>query len=190
MKDIATECETFSTPVLFEPTSIPKSLKIFDYPETVQQQRIQYVTPNQFELEAMYDCIQAHPILSRKSIRVQQQPRLKGPKLAESILPYALFLSNYVPNVITKLGEEGCLFVNDSTIEYFSPEMIDPTDIKSVTGAGDCFVGTFIANLHYSRQLNLHRMKQIISKSQLSSIRTLKSDGAVSPSIAEDLLVR
>lgn len=53
------------------------------------------------------------------------------------MLSRAIYLSNYVPNVITKLGEEGCLYVGNSIVEYFPPESIDPAEIKSVTGAGD-----------------------------------------------------
>lgn len=48
-------------------------------------------------------------------------------------------MSNYIPNIITKLGEEGCLYVgrNNSVIQYFPPEFIEAHEIKSVTGAGD-----------------------------------------------------
>lgn len=62
---------------------------------------------------------------------------LDAPRLAQNVLPQALCLSNYVPNVITKLGQDGCLFVNQSVVKYFPPEIILPHEIKSVTGAGD-----------------------------------------------------
>lgn len=62
---------------------------------------------------------------------------LDAPQLAHAVLPHAIFLSNYIPNIITKLGEQGCLFVNQKTVEYFSPEKIHSNEIKSVTGAGD-----------------------------------------------------
>jgi sugar/nucleoside kinase (ribokinase family) len=53
------------------------------------------------------------------------------------VLPNAIYLANYIPNIITKLGEEGCLYVNNSVVEYFAPESIQANEIKSVTGAGD-----------------------------------------------------
>lgn len=48
---------------------MPKSLKLFQHAETIQAQSIQYTSPNQFELEAMCDTIQSHPILSLKPIK-------------------------------------------------------------------------------------------------------------------------
>ena len=60
------------------------------------------------------------------------------PRSVETVAPYAMFLSQYIPNIFTKLGEEGCLFVSkNAVIEYFSPEFIQEHEIKSVTGAGD-----------------------------------------------------
>jgi sugar/nucleoside kinase (ribokinase family) len=63
---------------------------------------------------------------------------LDAPRLAQSVLPNAIYLANYIPNIITKLGEEGCLYVgNNSVIKYFPPEFVQANEIKSVTGAGD-----------------------------------------------------
>lgn len=67
MKSIATACHTLSIPALFEPTSVPKSLKLFEYAETVQAKSIQYASPNQFELEAMCETIRSRPDLSCKT---------------------------------------------------------------------------------------------------------------------------
>lgn len=146
---------------------MPKSLKLFQHAETIQAQSIQYTSPNQFELEAMCDTIQSHPILSLKPIKkhihqlkskypywAEKKRRgggvrvinltfwLDAPQLAYSVLPHAIYLSNYIPNVVTKLGEQGCLYVGqnnagNSVVKYFSPEYIQPDEIKSVTGAGD-----------------------------------------------------
>lgn len=70
-----------------------------------------------------------------------------APRSAELVLPYGLHLSQWIPNVIIKLGEDGCLFVGRSNvsnrspvIRYFSPEQFDQTSIISVTGAGDRLV--------------------------------------------------
>lgn len=64
-----------------------------------------------------------------------------GPSLALRMLPHALELSNAIPHVITKMGEEGCLYVGRSeqvpVVKYFEPKHILPQDVTSVTGAGD-----------------------------------------------------
>lgn len=58
--------------VLFEPTSVPKSLKLFEYVETVQSKSIKYISPNQFELEAMYEKIQANDKLRLSHYKASQ----------------------------------------------------------------------------------------------------------------------
>lgn len=58
-------CLTKCDPIaLFEPTSVPKSLKLFQHAETITAQAVKYTSPNQFELEAMCDTIRSNPILS------------------------------------------------------------------------------------------------------------------------------
>ncbi|KAI8367734.1 Ribokinase-like protein [Blakeslea trispora] len=193
MESIATTCASLSIPALFEPTSVPKSLKLFQRSKTMQARSVQYTTPNQFELEAMCDQIRSDPSLKVGRVDTSLLNQLKNvPRSVETVAPYAIFLSQYIPNILTKLGEEGCLFVSkNAVIEYFSPEFIQEHEIKSVTGAGDCFVGTLIANLQKrgNKPLSGEILKSIIQKSQLSSIRTLKSDNAVSKQITTDLLV-
>jgi hypothetical protein len=52
------------------------------------------------------------------------------------------------------------------------------------------FVGTLISNLQkHSVDLSHDTLKQVIHKAQQASIRTLKSEKAVSPHIDHDLLV-
>lgn len=67
--------------------------------------------------------------------------QILAPSLALHMLPHALELSNAIPHIITKMGEEGCLYVGRNgevpTVEYFEPKHILSQDIKSVTGAGD-----------------------------------------------------
>jgi sugar/nucleoside kinase (ribokinase family) len=52
-------------------------------------------------------------------------------------------LANFIPNIVTKLGQDGCLYVGkhnnhtEAVVEYFPPEFIQANEIKSVTGAGD-----------------------------------------------------
>ncbi|ORE07589.1 Ribokinase-like protein [Rhizopus microsporus var. microsporus] len=172
----------------FEPTSVPKSLKLFNHHETLQVRSIRYISPNQFELDAMSQEVESTPelykqIKSNNCIHIYDDLS----PLATKTLPQAMCLSHFIPNVITKLGEEGCLYVGEAGIKYFPPETILPHEIKSVTGAGDCFVGTFIANLQ-KHPIDTH-LDHIVQKSQLAAIRTLKSDKAVSVDINHDLML-
>ncbi|CAO3614001.1 unnamed protein product [Mucor fragilis] len=64
MRSVATTCQALAIPALFEPTSVPKSLKLFQHAETITAQAVKYTSPNQFELEAMCDTIRSNPILS------------------------------------------------------------------------------------------------------------------------------
>ncbi|CAO3665767.1 unnamed protein product [Rhizopus stolonifer] len=180
MKQVSDTCRAMSIPVFFEPTSVPKSLKILE-----QNIAVDYISPNQFELEALCDRIHSDSELKKKMKPIRQLSALiDAPRLAQTALPQALDLSNYIPNVITKLGEEGCLFVNSSVVQYFPPEKVH--EIKSVTGAGDCFVGTLIANLQ-KHSIETH-LSPMIQKSQQSAILTLQSSFAVSPDIHKHLL--
>ncbi|GAN06309.1 conserved hypothetical protein [Mucor ambiguus] len=198
MKSIAMTCQTLAIPALFEPTSVPKSLKLFQHTETIMAQAVKYTSPNQFELEAMCDAIRSNPVLSNATMQhndiLAKTPLIleDAPKLAHLALPNACFLSQFIPNVITKLGEEGCLYVSKNAgVEYFTPESIHSNEIVNVTGAGDCFVGTLIANLqkHANANMSSNILRSIIRNAQMASIRTLKSNRAVSDEISPDLLL-
>ncbi|KAG0168098.1 hypothetical protein DFQ30_005209 [Apophysomyces sp. BC1015] len=138
MLTIATTCKKLNVPAFFEPTSVPKSLRIFDHPETILSRSVHFISPNQFELEALSETAKMKLPKTKEDTALLDK---RTPPLAQHVLPQALYLSNYIPNVITKLGEYGCLYVgrSESTrhIEYFPPEQIAPHEIKSVTGAGD-----------------------------------------------------
>jgi sugar/nucleoside kinase (ribokinase family) len=48
-------------------------------------------------------------------------------------------------DVVIKIGPEGCLVFGDSTIQHVHGFSVTP---KDTTGAGDCFVGAFLASIH------------------------------------------
>ncbi|CAO3623225.1 unnamed protein product [Cunninghamella echinulata] len=202
MQTITAICKSFGIPAFFEPTSIPKSLRIFESKDIILSGSIKYTSPNQYELEAMVDTLQRQKFntlpfdttLSISSLSIQK----KIPPIINKVFPEAIYLSNYIPHIITKLGEDGCLYVgtcskneNKKITHYFPPEIINPDTIKSVTGAGDSFVGTLLANLQkdpFVERLDL--WKGIIENGQKSAVRTLQSKFAVSDLIDNDLLVR
>lgn len=200
MTSVSTLCAEMNIPVLFEPTSVPKSLKIF-FGSTLATRAIRFTTPNQYELEAMSETAKSTmPTTPSDNILPSLDIGKVAPRSAELVLPYGLHLSQWIPNVIIKLGEDGCLFVGRSNvsnrspvIRYFSPEQFDQTSIISVTGAGDSFVGALLANLRYHSKLqpeDQDTWKEIITRAQRAAVLTLQSDLAVSPCINEDLLFR
>ncbi|KAI7874978.1 Ribokinase-like protein [Lichtheimia hyalospora FSU 10163] len=201
MESVSTLCAEMGIPVLFEPTSVPKSLKIFSG-STIATRAIRFTTPNQYELEAMSETAKATmPTMPSDNTTLSSFDLGKvAPRSAELVLPYSLHLSQWIPNVIIKLGEDGCLFVGRSNVSkqppvvrYFSPEKFDQSTIISVTGAGDSFVGALLDNLRNHSNLqpeDQDTWKQIITRAQRAAVLTLQSDLAVSPHINEDLLFR
>ncbi|KAI8332451.1 Ribokinase-like protein, partial [Chlamydoabsidia padenii] len=192
MEIVASTCQTFGVPAFFEPTSIPKSLKIFQ--GATQIGSIQYTSPNQYELEAMVDQVKSQFGLQQQQQQQQHSLTLpsNAPPLAHQSLDNALYLSNYIPQIILKLGEYGCVYVSggDRSVRYYAPELLDPSTVKSVTGAGDSFVGAVLANLlkdPLTRDMAV--WDQIIRNGQRAAIRTLQSDLAVGPTIDQDLLL-
>ncbi|KAL0094196.1 Ribokinase-like protein [Phycomyces blakesleeanus] len=197
MRTIALYCKQSSTPVFFEPTSVPKSLKVFEHEDVLSSGVVNYVSPNQYELEAMVETARRQrPAVNHSKINIGNivTATMTTPDIVEKVLPMAHYLSQFVPNIVTKLGEYGCLLVSNNKshvhTQYFPPEIIDPTAIKSVTGAGDCFVGTLLANLLILDKPSPTRWAEMIQQSQKSSILTLQSDLAVSVAISQELLVK
>ncbi|KAI9020092.1 Ribokinase-like protein [Phycomyces nitens] len=189
MRTIGLYCKQANVPLFFEPTSVPKALKVFEH-QIISSGAVHYVSPNQYELEAMVDTARKlFPAVEHSKIMIK-----KTPDIVSRVLPMAHYLSHFVPNIITKLGEYGCLLVtnNQSHLhsQYFPPETIEPSAIKSVTGAGDCFVGTLLANLLLLGTANKANWTDMIQQSQRASILTLQSDLAVSTAINQTLLVK
>jgi hypothetical protein len=128
--------------VHFEPTSVPKSIKIFDDPATLLAGSFNSISPNQHELAAMSNT--ARDVLPEGDenyiIDKVTREQLKGkwrlfhisytlscslidltsdsstglPDMVKESLPYAFHLSNYFRVIITKLGEHGCLITGQA----------------------------------------------------------------------------
>lgn len=190
LRDTAVIAKGLDIPVHFEPTSIPKSLKIFDDPATVLAGSIKSISPNHHELVAMSEAARkVLPSIEDEQIR-NQLSKFKAdelPEIARTCLPYAIYLSQFFNVIVTKLGQHGCLIVgrdhDQQIVRYFQAHAIKPEQIKSVTGAGDSFVGVLLANL--TKQLDClnsvqdTRWDDIIHQSQNAAIRTLQSHNAV-----------
>ncbi|KAL1934843.1 hypothetical protein VTP01DRAFT_7025 [Rhizomucor pusillus] len=192
-------CNALGIRACFEPTSVVKSLKVFEHASLLETKTLSLTTPNQHELEVMaeeYKLRLGQGVSNEKSILHHFATKVKGPSLALRMLPHALELSNAIPHVITKMGEEGCLYVGRSeqvpVVKYFEPKHILPQDVTSVTGAGDSFVGVLLANLTAMAPAfpeDPSVWKKVIDRAQQAAILTLKSTMAVSPSIDSKLLL-
>ncbi|KAI8391071.1 Ribokinase-like protein [Radiomyces spectabilis] len=190
MLSVANTCRSLGVSAFFEPTSVPKSLKLFEDPEIILSGSVRFTSPNQYELEAMTDM--AKTVLPTVKDTASALCPKDAPSLAHRVLPQALYLSNYIPNILLKLGEHGCLYVakwrDAPIIQYFSPEKIAASDIKSVNGAGDTFVGTLAASLYRHPLLeptNTDMWRSMITRAQKAAVLTLQSELAVSPKISE-----
>ncbi|RUP43731.1 hypothetical protein BC936DRAFT_136804 [Jimgerdemannia flammicorona] len=199
MRTIALLCQELDIPAFFEPTSVPKSLKLFMYSEVILAGSVRYASPNEYELEAM-SIEAAKQLSSDRNVPEMDRDLVNWDELPSYIhrfVPHAFHLVNYIPNLFVKLGEQGSLLVRKpaETIsapkyQYFKPEPLETKNILSVTGAGDSFVGTVLANLHTHRPSMSDDavLNRIVCNAQRAAILTLKSDKAVSPNIEPSLL--
>ncbi|KAI8340028.1 Ribokinase-like protein [Chlamydoabsidia padenii] len=199
METITFVCQSFGVPVFFEPTSVPKSLKLFEgSAQALLSGAIRYASPNQYELNAMVNLTKTQLPPPSLQFSVSASSSLlptEAPILAHQCLDNALYLSHFIPHIILKLGEYGCVYVGLSnqqkpTVLYLAPEIMDVSTIKNATGAGDSLVGIILANLQKDPFIqDILLWKQIIQNGQRAAIRTLQSDLAVSPLIDQDLLL-
>ncbi|KAI8057190.1 Ribokinase-like protein [Syncephalis plumigaleata] len=113
MQVISESCAKLNIPVLFEPTSVPKSLRILQDPAILACGGIQYITPNHHELEAMIKFMERTDLLTTKSNEKDELLLLRDiPITWHTVAKSAIYLSNSIPNVIVKLGEHGVLCVH------------------------------------------------------------------------------
>ncbi|KAG2174441.1 hypothetical protein INT44_006704 [Umbelopsis vinacea] len=188
--DTARVASNLNIPVHFEPTSVPKSLKIFEDTATLMAGCFKSISPNQHELIAMSNTAkEVLPEVEEKyKISELTKHQLDGlPEIAIECLPYAFHLSNFFRVIVTKLGEHGCLITGQANgkpiLRYFKPHTIRPDQIKSVTGAGDSFVGVMLShlnrNLYCLEDLEHSCWQDVIHHAQSAAIRTLQSHDAV-----------
>ncbi|KAG9302302.1 hypothetical protein G9A89_008793 [Geosiphon pyriformis] len=131
IKTIIETCASLRIPAFFEPTSIPKSLKLFTegdslFTSLLASQTLRYISPNQYELSAMYKEAESRGLfdgewfrqIARLNIGAEFQQGIekmikKNPKLSflleQKIFVQAVFLLPYIPTLIIKLGKHGVL---------------------------------------------------------------------------------
>lgn len=67
-------------------------------------------------------------------------------------------LSELVPHPILKMGEEGCLFQEGQEIVHLQPPRVKAID---VTGAGDSFIGSFLARYYDTQDIRKSAQRAI-----------------------------
>lgn len=204
--------QTFNSHILFEPTSVKRSVKIiqvimkllknsnlpFCYPHVI--------TPNEFELAAMHA-----EAVKGKLFPVNILPNVEGPlaKLeaetstwgnkdivrASAQLAYSLQTT-----LLVKGGKRGVLIArysasNDSVhLSHHFAKNIDPSRIVNTTGAGDTFASAIVAGLFTLKEsgkmdvFNLCDEKiwsAIIDEAQKAALLTLQSRESISSRLGE-----
>ncbi|RJE21281.1 IdgA domain protein [Aspergillus sclerotialis] len=146
--------KTSGAKVAFEPVSQAKSMDLFSSQEldsplhVFPSPSVDLATPNQLELEAMYDAANANGYFNDprwSAVAKGLDMHVVSKSLAEDMLPKtldpdalqkAIHLLPYIPTVITKLGAKGVVLLklmpkNDPRLENRASQ---PFIIKNVTG--------------------------------------------------------
>ena len=217
--------------VAFEPVSVQKSVRIFQpdqqivTPESVvPRHRISLATPNVFELETMYEAAKKMALFESsewwESINSFEMSSagsrdklvsITNAELVDRGIPQqAIQLLPYIPNLVVKLGDQGCLLVyllppgdpnlsnpasapyilsratNDSSIvgglymRHFPPAEIVRQD-EIMSVNG---IGdTMLGVLMAGLAKEGARVEELIPVAQQGAVRTLKSVAAVSPEV-------
>jgi len=157
----------------FEPTSVPKSIKVAT---SSILHKIHYISPNKFELAAIANALDPTIELTATDIKACK----------ENI---RTLLNAGVQNVIVKMGADGVLvgsrnFISGTDeiidgIHYHHYAPLQPEKIVSVTGAGDSLAGATIFALLQGKSLD-----ESVRFGLLSAKLSLESDSAVSPMVS------
>jgi sugar/nucleoside kinase (ribokinase family) len=139
-------CKRNGTPLLFEPTSVPKAVRVIN---AGLLSSIEVITPNRDEAAAMVDAVSADHKAGLDLTKVNDQCR-------------ALIRAG-VKVVILKLGSQGGLIAeaagNDGDDVKFTPfAPVKPEKIINVVGAGDSLVsgtiwGSVVKGLPFSEAI-------------------------------------
>ncbi|RKP05193.1 Ribokinase-like protein [Thamnocephalis sphaerospora] len=140
MRALAVECATAKIPAVFEPTSIPKSLKILQDPHILGSGGIRYITPNHYELEALDEAIfgKMRPVCGIAHV----------PALLHRYAQQAVRLTQKIPNAVVKLGEQGVLYAR----------------------AGDSFVGALLAGIAVHGPANMDVLVDIAQRAAIATL--------------------
>lgn len=186
--------------IVFEPTTAAKGIRVIDAIASIQRtvgpsQRplIDVATPNIIELQAMAKAAREVGLSpagqSIQTSHIADATLRTAAELGAPLLPY-------IGLIFVTIGSRGvlCLFRDGSgkSIAYHEPtqRILEAQDVKSTTGAGDCFAGAVIAALASeslrdikgsatSRAWSLERVLRLAGTGNAASLRSLISHEAV-----------
>ncbi|ORZ30165.1 Ribokinase-like protein, partial [Catenaria anguillulae PL171] len=201
-------------PVIFEPTSIPKSTAM-----PWLRGGVTYATPNTAELEAMANAWrEAHNRAWPEHVNdalVQEIPIEDGgmgvPELIDSVMGSALVVTDRIPRLLIKCGAQGVVYIERLTRDFREPKASwsmagafkalasdamyvvgwsrpqkGGVKVKNVTGAGDTLVGVFVGGLS-EHGCELGQVPAIVASARRAAERTVESDLAVSEELGPDV---
>ncbi|KAJ3076778.1 hypothetical protein HDU98_000078 [Podochytrium sp. JEL0797] len=197
-------------PCLFEATSIPKSIKLF---ETLDQgismsqlrQAIHFVTPNALELDAMYNAAISRNLVAAFTPLEAPSAMASGTWETSDTIPKAISLSGLFPVVIVKLGRQGvllvmpsspdnaapdlgsteCFVVGDKIVVHIPSEVVDASKVVSVTGAGDSLVGAVMAGIASESKVGVQKMVEILKQGVSAARLSLSVEDAVNEKLGQ-----
>lgn len=231
LSNIFTAARFRSLPVAFEPVSMEKATRLFHRrvkaitaEDVFPNHLISLATPNAMELSAMYDAARDgfffdsdrwwSVINSFGMSNTGSRDKLvavTGMKLVDQGVPQqSIQLLPYVPNIVTKLGSEGCLLT--SLLSSADPRLSDPTHNPFIVArttlegpgtAGGLYMRLFPPAEHVKSEdivsvngvgdtmlgvllaglVKGRRLEDVIPFAQRAAVLTLKSPLAVSPEI-------
>lgn len=170
----------YDIPLVFEPTSVPKSTKLFD----VDYSAVKYITPDSYEAKHLAKLFEDGPHIYDGMIELQGLEQ-------ETKSMYKLL--DRIPNVIVKCGSRGCLVGTNHKHKQITHIKARKVDVVSVTGAGDTLVGVFVGGISdcyaSNRVIDHDTLVTLAEKSVRAAELTVTSKFAVSPSLSKDLLL-
>lgn len=134
MAEILRECHRREIPVVHDPTSLPKMMRILPAivqhrPTPNQRPLITHYTPNNLELKALYDALRSKGLLETEhwwafidSLQLDQNWRSSVERLAkrsgqawiaqEGVAQMMVSLSPWVENIWLKCGDKGVVYLS------------------------------------------------------------------------------
>lgn len=96
-------------------------------------------------------------------------------------------LLQYCPVVIITMGQDGCIYSDPETGNFYhqAPLNIDPDSVVDTTGSGDAFVGTFTAELARGTDLS-----QAIRLASCAGTKAVQAIGATAGLVSHEELVK
>ncbi|KAJ3336173.1 hypothetical protein HDU93_003488 [Gonapodya sp. JEL0774] len=214
MRYILRRTSSMSIPCLFEPTSVPKSVRLIEALGVAGEEdanmigAVRYVSPNAIELRAMAEAVKTKWIemgveekskMADEAMRTfeELEPILQDiPTLLPDVITLHSFFTHSRFTLLTKLGAHGLLLTqrvphNDEGAEpcklRFKHVPARPvTNIVSVTGAGDTLVGCVIAGVATFGPD--HKLDDVVHAGVRAAAMTVGAKTAVAESMGPGLL--